>query len=318
MDEPTFDEKVPRPKTPISKKTLKKIDEHYDGALQQWKKRYKKELDDHRSNRNHFNIAVTQLFETYENGHKDALPFLDNLMSCRSSSKCWQIFCPACRLRRQQDVAEKVLDRFKTDDASKIRFMTLLIKVEKDASKLPNLMDEFRKRLKNTLRNNTKTLGHNLTPLKVIGAFEIDLKNAGTQWDASIASRDLLKTLGFDPKYKPSQYLLHLHAIVGPLDDPRKDAMKGLIERSIEKTLLPHQLHFDTLHRNKSKEQNLKRLAHYMYKARLQFADNVFENNVMEKRTKYHTPYTGRLLVEYLKVVDGMQNFKGLKFEFGK
>jgi hypothetical protein len=54
-----------------------------------------------------------------------------------------------------------------------------------------------------------------------------------------------------------------------------------------------------------------------MYKARLQFADNIFEDNQMQKKAKYHTPFKGNELVEYLNVVNEMQNFKGLKFEFG-
>jgi hypothetical protein len=54
-----------------------------------------------------------------------------------------------------------------------------------------------------------------------------------------------------------------------------------------------------------------------MFKARLQFADNIFDNNVMQKRSRYHTPYKGNVLVDYLNVVNKMQNFKGLKFDFG-
>ena len=54
-----------------------------------------------------------------------------------------------------------------------------------------------------------------------------------------------------------------------------------------------------------------------MFKARLQFADNIFDDNLMQKQTRYHTPYKGKVLVDYLKIVNEMQNFKGLKFDFG-
>jgi hypothetical protein len=37
----------------------------------------------------------------------------------------------------------------------------------------------------------------------------------------------------------------------------------------------------------------------------------------MQKQTRYHTPYKEKVLVDYLKVVNDMQNFKGLKFDFG-
>ena len=54
-----------------------------------------------------------------------------------------------------------------------------------------------------------------------------------------------------------------------------------------------------------------------MFKARLQYADNIFDDNKMQKRAKYHTPYKGKVLLDYLKIVNEMQNFKGLKFDFG-
>ena len=317
MEEPEFEAIRPRPKTPISAETLKRIDQYYADGLTKWKERYRDRLKEHRSNQEHFNITVTQLFESYENGHHDALPFLDKLIACQPSKKCWQIFCPACRAERQEDVATKTLEAFHDQDASDIKFMTLLIKIEKDALLLPDLLRTFRLKLQNKLRNNKVRLGKTLSPLKMIGAFEIDLKNLATQWDASLNTRDLIKKLGFDPKHKPSQYLLHLHAVVGPLDDARKDTLETLIENLLGQELLSHQLEFRSLHGDKTKEYNLSYLSHYMYKARLQFADNIFGNNLMQKRTKYHTPFKGRPLIDYLKVIDEMQNFKGLKFDYG-
>jgi hypothetical protein len=149
------------------------------------------------------------------------------------------------------------------------------------------------------------------------GAFEIDLKNMATQWDASLCSRELVKQLGYDRKIFKPQYLLHLHAIVGPLNDERTEALSRLIEKSLAMPLLSHQLDFRSLHKNKSKDDNLRNLAFYMFKARLQFVDNIFDDNLMQKQTRYHTPYKGKVLVDYLNVVNDMQNFKGLKFDFG-
>jgi hypothetical protein len=195
--------------------------------------------------------------------------------------------------------------------------MTLLIRVEQDANKLEPLMESLRSKLTSKLGHNAKTSATETHSFKMTGAFEIDLKNMATQWDASLCSRELVKQLGYDRKIFKPQYLLHLHAIVGPLNDERTEALSRLIEKSLAMPLLSHQLDFRSLHKNKSKDDNLRNLAFYMFKARLQFVDNIFDDNLMQKQTRYHTPYKGKVLVDYLNVVNDMQNFKGLKFDFG-
>ena len=196
--------------------------------------------------------------------------------------------------------------------------MTLLIRAEQDANELPQLIKEFRSKFWNKLNNNDKSLGTPAQPFKMIGAFEIDVKNMATQADASFASRDLIEQLGYTSKgtgWKCS-YLLHLHAVVGPLDNERKDRLTYLIEESLGVPLLSRQLDL-RWYADKPKDDNLRKLASYMFKARLQYANNIFDDNQMQKRAKYHTPYKGKVLLDYLKVVKGMQNFKGLKFDFG-
>ena len=83
------------------------------------------------------------------------------------------------------------------------------------------------------------------------------------------------------------------------------------------KPLLPSQVLYVSLHQNRTKNYNLSRTASYMFKGRLQFADNVFLDNKMQKRTLYHTPFKGKVLLNYLKAVEAAQNFKGLKFDSG-
>jgi hypothetical protein len=117
----------------------------------------------------------------------------------------------------QKRAADKALTAFSNYSEKDIKFMTLLIRVEQDANKLKPLMDAFRNNFWYKLRDNAKKLGTDTHSFKMMGAFEIDLKNTATQSDASLASRDLIKQLGYDPGLRQSQYLLHLHAIVGPL-----------------------------------------------------------------------------------------------------
>jgi hypothetical protein len=317
MEEPDCPRYNFRTKTPISFELIAQIDALYDGGLTKWKTRYWPLVIRQRKNIDFFHIAVTLLFETARLGHGDALNILVEVIRCTNKRHCYQILCPACRDKRQTHAADKAITAFANYSEKDIKFMTLLIRVEQDANKLEPLMESLRSKLTSKLRHNAKTLDTETHPFKMMGAFEIDLKNMATQWDASLCSRELVKQLGYDRKIFKPQYLLHLHAIVGPLNDERTEALSRLIEKSLAMPLLSHQLDFRSLHKNKSKDDNLRNLAFYMFKARLQFADNIFNDNLMQKQTRYHTPYKEKVLVDYLKVVNDMQNFKGLKFDFG-
>jgi hypothetical protein len=295
---------------------IAQIDSYYHGGLTDWKSRYRPLVIRQPKNIEFLHIAVTQLYESARLGCPDALDILDEVIACTSANQCHQILCPACRDKTQTHAADKALTAFSNYSEKDIKFMTLLIRVEQDANKLKPLMDAFRNNFWYKLRDNAKKLGTDTHSFKMMGAFEIDLKNKATQSDASFGSRDLIKQLGYDPGLRQSQYLLHLHAIVGPLNDERKAVLSGLIEKSLGVPLLSHQLDF-RWRETKPKDDNLRNLASYMFKARLQFADNIFDDNHMQKKARYHTPYKGKVLVDYLNVVNKMQNFKGLKFDFG-
>jgi len=298
----------------VSQETLKRADAHCYGALSEWRFRHATFLATNPQEKKFLNIAIEQLFESYEQGNVGALNSLDKLARCKQSRRCCQILCPVCRSARQMEAAEQIVSEFADVSESEIKFMTLLISVEKDAAALPSRMEDTRKRLRNALNNNKVRLGADEKPFNMVGAFECDLKNLATQADASLRSQELVKGLGLDPQHKPSQYLLHLHAVVGPLDKPRLKALKAIIEKALG-GLLPYQLHFKSLHTDTEKSVNLATLGRYMYKARLQFSDNIFDDNWMQKKAKYHTPYKGKELVDYLNVIDEMRNFKGLQFE---
>jgi len=306
-----------RTKTPVFSELIAEIDAHYEGGLSAWKLRYRPLVIRQRKNIEFLHIAASQLYETARLGRLDALDILDKVIACTSAHKCDQILCPACRDKRQIATADKAIAAFTDYSEHDIKFMTVLIRVVAEPNELPALMDEFRTKFWNSLRHNAKNFGTQTCPFKMIGAFEIDLKNLATLSDMSVRSRELVKTLGYNSKIVRSQYLLHLHAIVGPLDQERQGLLKNLVERSLGRELLPFQLNFRSLHENKSKNDNLSRLASYIFKARLQYADNIFDDNHMQKKTRYHTPYKGKVLIDYLNVINEMQNFKGLKFDFG-
>jgi hypothetical protein len=193
-----------RTKTPISSEVIAQIDSYYHGGLTDWKSRYWLQVTRQPKKIEFLHIAVTQLYESARLGCPDALGILDEVIACTSANQCHQILCPACRDLVQKRAADKAFTAFSNYSEKDIKFMTLLIRVEQDANKLKPLMDAFRNNFWYKLRDNAKKLGTDTHSFKMMGAFEIDLKNTATQSDASLASRDLIKQLGYDPGLRQS------------------------------------------------------------------------------------------------------------------
>jgi hypothetical protein len=303
-----------RTKTIVTRQMIDEIDSHYDGGLTAWKKRHRALIIRDKKNIVFFDIAASQLYSTFKRGHLRALNILDQVIRCTAANRCHQILCPECRSSAQRNAADKALKAFTSSPKEELRFMTLLMRVEADATMIAPAMRHFRQTLSRSLHNNIITLGKGF---KMLGAFEVDVKNLGTQYDASPDSRALIEHLGFRAKPYRQQYLLHYHAIVGGLNEKCEERLTLLLSQAIGARLVANQLRYQRLYEHLPQDENLTNLAHYMFKARLQFSDNVFFDNRMQKNARYHTPYKGKVLVDYLEAVNAMQNFKGMKFDFG-
>ena len=151
----------------------------------------------------------------------------------------------------------------------------------------------------------------------MIGANEVDLVFLGFFFVLVFVYRAMMKNIGFKTQMR-SQHYVHLHAIVGPLDKKRKRKLREIVTAALgQERLMPDQLQLDGLHSNKSKQANLEHIASYMYKSRLQFSDYVYENLTMRKKKRYHTPYKGKQLIDYLNAMAKNKQFKGRKCEYG-
>lgn len=301
----------------IPKNVLIAVDQHFAGGSTDWKTRNDAFVQNHRHAIEAVDIVAVQLFETYSKGkHPDALDMLQEFIDCKTSDPCWKILCPYCRTTKQIQASDKAVAAFSSFQAEELRFVTILLPFETDAALMLQSMKTFRKQFNNQLHNNADQLGSDQNPFKLMGAFEIDLKNAVTDSNLAPRSRKLMRDLGFKKQLDP-QYLPHLHAIVGPMDDDKKKYLNSLIEKALGQPLAPWQVVYRSLHQHRAKDVNLSRLASYMFKARLQYADNIFADNEMEKQSRYHTPFMGLTLLNYLTAVEAAGNFKGLKFDFG-
>ena len=301
----------------IPKAVLNAADHHLNGGLTKWKSRNDEFVQNHPHAIEAVDIAAVQLFETFGAGkHPEAMDMLEGFIKCKSSRPCYKILCPICRTTKQMQAADKAVAAFSSFQAEELRFVTILLPFETDAALMLQSIQTFRKQFNNQLHNNADKLDELQNPFKMMGAFEIDLKNVVTDSNLAPRSQKLMRDLGFKNQVAP-QYLPHLHAIVGPMDDEKKKFVNGLIEKALGQPLAPWQVVYRSLHRHRAKEVNLSRLASYMFKARLQYADNIFADNEMEKQSRYHTPFKGLVLLNYLKAVEAAKNFKGLKFDFG-
>jgi len=98
-------------------------------------------------------------------------------------------------------------------------------------------------------------------------------------------------------------YLPHLHAIVDINDhdsDSVKERLKGVFDQ-------PYQVRMTKLRSDKSKIKNLTNLAHYMFKFRTQFADNLFGTG-QGLRAKYGSFYPPEVLKPFVLLVHGLMN----------
>ena len=296
---------------------LDAVDHHFRGGFTAWKTRHAAFVQNNPHAIEALEIVAVQLFISHLNGHVGAEPILRAVINCRTSAPCFRTCCPYCRTVTQMQASTKAVSAFDGFQAEELKFVTILLPFETDGAQAVETMKDFRSKFSPLLRYNADALSSPQNRFKMQGAFEIDLKNIVTDWDSSPESRLLMRVLGYNEKHFPPQYLPHFHAIVGPINDNSEQLLNSLIEKALGKPLLPSQVLYVSLHQHRTKDHNLSRTASYMFKGRLQFADNVFLDNKMQKRTRYHTPFKGKVLLNYLKAVEAAQNFKGLKFDFG-
>lgn len=299
----------------ITKKQIEEVDEFLSGGLTLWVARNKNFLTSDPWSVKALNIAAWQLYESHKSGNQDAISFLNRVIACKTAKPCFQILCPMCRVAKQDKVSQKVQSAFGHFAADEIGFATMLLPIEKTASGYIQSIQSFRIAMKYQLRRRHMELS-GVSPFKMCGAFEVDLKNLATHFDLSLRSRELMKGLGFDHKSVKPQYLPHLHAIIAPLDSKSRTAWTQCVESALGTKLLPDQMLIRALHKNRPMLDNLDRMSRYMYKARLQYSENVLTDNPFGKSVRYTRPYKGKSLVDYLLFIDCIQNFKGLKCEY--
>lgn len=240
-------------------------------------------------------------------GKPDAAEIGINILECSKSIPCGSPFCPYCRLKEQEKRSAKALTKFAGTAKSEMTFLTILHPVTYDPmADARDHIDKLRSSVRNAL------IYRGLNQVQMLGAFEVDVKRR--QEAQSKRSRRVLTALDMDTTSAKSAYLVHLHSLVdlgGHLKDDVRNAFTGVFNK-------PYQVRLSYLRKDMTKDESIDRIARYMFKFRVQFADNLFANEV-GLRARYNQLYTGELMREYVPLIHSLKinnAFKGLHFKY--
>ena len=245
---------------------------------------------------------------------REAVGIGAKIYGCTSRTPCNSPYCPMCRHRQQQILADDIQKAFGAVDDQQLFFMTILVSVHYDPTELtPDRVRAAKKAFRNRIAVKSQT-DDRYKGVRWIGAFEIDAKYGSEV--LSVNQQNALTPLGFVEGEGRPFYLFHFHAVVDLAGIDAKEFRAALTER-----LYPHpyQIKLQGLRSDKSKADNLRDLATYMLKFRLQHSDNVRASDDQQadefKRTQYLSLYRPDITRTVVKAVHCMGRFQGMTFK---
>jgi hypothetical protein len=233
------------------------------------------------------------------------------LYHCVPRTPCNQPYCPMCRHKQQAKFSRKMVKAFGHVPVNQLRFITILYSVHYDPSAIAlYVINDLKKQFRNVINHLPNWAN---TDLRFLGAFEIEaLLAKSITTPNKIAALD---PLGRDPSSDLPFYLLHFHAVIdlGSMTDAH---LRKLLTRNIFPH--PYQVRIQQLHSDKSVKENLKQLASYMLKFRLQHSDRLkFDqiDNQPYQRSVYQSLYDPAIAKAVVMAVDACNSFHGLIFK---
>ncbi|MDK9723096.1 MAG: hypothetical protein OEL53_18160 [Rhodospirillales bacterium] len=263
---------------------------------------------------NHRKYTISALWG--DKSDRDAITIGLEIENCSGNKLCRSPFCPRCRYDQQQKAVDEVNTMFGTLQPSQLSFLTVLLPI---TYRIEDVTLDYIKQVKKQFRNHMATRArHNPSYENVrwYGAFEIDVKRVSDV--PSFATKKTLADLGYDLDDKRPAFLPHFHVIVDRGDISRDAFRAGLTEN-----LYPghRQVRCQELRSDKNYADNLRDLATYMLKFRIQHADNIGTGYAGEKseykRTKYTALYETELVRSVVKSVHRLGRFQSLIFRTG-
>lgn len=191
------------------------------------------------------------------------------IFKCSPSYPCKSPLCNYCRTKIQDRYQRRVLKYFKTAKKKNIFWVTILDDLTySPVTDVPKRSVSLKRKIKGAFQK-SPIIRH----AKVFAAFELDVKKP-SQIEENEEAIDLLTEYGLLDNDEAA-FMPHYHAIVAVDDMVDKAQLAGELRKILLKS---KQVSVGRLHIDKTKEDNLKTLARYMFKFRYQFADNILKD----------------------------------------
>ena len=261
--------------------------------------------------------------------------FPERLLNCTYHRPCNLYICPACRKTRQVYAAERATDKFLDKGHENLRFITVLLPAIRDVDGYHNSIKTYRRKI-------TRAFDKECSNCSFMGAFEIDHKIPNNFWLTGIRTKELYNALGID-NFKLDWFIPHLHMICSINHPDLVRSIKDALSKSVwNYDLPPRSIRIEKFRKTKGKQLNrgpvlavdqtlketLERTSHYMFKARLQYTWQQYEqtstkvssndSNNKTIRTAYsNRTYNLMPMLSLVKEIDENGGFKGMKYDYG-
>jgi hypothetical protein len=262
-------------------------------------------------------MAFRMLCETALLSYKKFPPIgdlLERVVDCTSSSPCNLVCCPVCRSKRQSKAVKSNLEIFRNATNEDSYFLTLLLPMASDLDETSKTIKNHRKNMYYVFREYKKKFPN--SNIDIVGAYEYDLKSINEYNMSSDRARKLFNQLGFEERKDESMWLPHLHAIVSPLQDDQVKTIRDLINvATFDTDKIPFSIELKRFREDKVVSENISEISKYLWKVRLQHADNIFLDNKDKKRSRYLSMFPVQDLYYLVSHIASQGSFKSLKFQ---
>ena len=220
------------------------------------------------------------------------------IFKCSPSYPCKSPLCNYCRTKIQKRYQNRVLKYFNSAMKKNIFWVTILDDLTYDPVKdVPKRSVSLKRKIKGAFQK-SPVICH----ARVFAAFELDVKKTD-QMEENNAAINLLSQYGLLDNGEAA-FMPHYHAIVAIDDMTTPEQLAGELRKIFSKS---KQVSVGRLHLDKTKEDNLKTLARYMFKFRYQFADNILKD-----KPSYGSRFDDDTLRLYAQAVHSIIGERGL------
>lgn len=236
---------------------------------------------------------------------------------CSKEYPCFSPFCPRCRHKFQTRCVGQIHEMMAEIPKSELAFLTILFPVTYDPQTLTTDMLDGWKRAWRQLVSREAKKDERWGGVRWFGSFEIDVKRPEDARRSDMAEKTLVG-LGMDQSRTDAAFLPHLHMVV---------TLNGIDREAFRDTVAGkwpghYQVRLQSLHSDKTKDENLANLACYISKYRLQYSENIDtgcdDGDVVgseSRRTSYRELYEEDIIRSCISLIGRLNGWSGMSFK---